>query len=208
MAQSLKELSKQIVYSDRYSDEDYEYRYVPPCPCPCSLFGLSLITFCFLLQACYFAQGDARLCPEEIAADRDRVEESWSGAVARVGALHDPRARAPYFAVQAGEGISGQVRQQPEANKDLLNSPHPPLVAPPSAYRLVTSLSLCLQPCRFLFSPRFCVSIHLCSLLKKKKKNKKKNKKPFFVIPSHRQKSWGSNTRFLGPGCQSRRLLP
>ena len=49
------------------------------------------------------------------------MEEPWDRAVTRLGALHDPRARATHPALQAGEVLPGEVRQQPSPLKDFLS---------------------------------------------------------------------------------------
>lgn len=53
------------------------------------------------LQACDAAQRNSETCTQDPFDVGDRVEEPWGPAEPRMGALHDPPARAAHLAVPA-----------------------------------------------------------------------------------------------------------
>ena len=81
--------SKEIIYSDKYTDDTHEYRHVilpsvRPDKCP------KYVTLnCGIMW--YYNAGYAQKSSDQPTYDGDRVEEAWSPAEPRLGAVHDPR---------------------------------------------------------------------------------------------------------------------
>ena len=92
--------SKDIHYSDKYTDDTHEYRHVilpsvrqDICP-----------KICFTQSQLWYNAGYAQKGSDQQTDDGDRVEEAGGPAESRLGAVHDPRPGASHPSLQESSG--------------------------------------------------------------------------------------------------------